>query len=166
MAGENWPPFAFSEVRAFAWPDEEISEAVILPGMTLKPNPLNKNGSVLSPSQIARLLLAIKSGYPGYPLGACYNPHNAFLFYDANGRPVAFFEVCFGCFNYNFGPQKTAQTRGVGLLSLAAIFDELKLPMGEFKSASDFKKHIDNLVTEDGGRFQPNQALERTDSAE
>ncbi len=97
-AGESWPGVQFTEVRAYAWSDDKKSEAIILDGMTLKPGVINKDGALLTATQTRRLLSAITSKHPWHPVAACHVPHNAFVFYNADHRPVAFVELCFGCF--------------------------------------------------------------------
>ncbi len=140
FAGEPWPGVRFAEVRAYAWPDDKTTEAVILPGMTLKPGVINQDGAPLNAEQIKRLRGAVIGRHPSHPVAACYIPHNAFVFYDEAKKPVAFVEVCFGCLGSRQEPKATAEWPD--LLAMAAIFDELKLPLGEYQNLPEFKKHL------------------------
>ena len=108
--------------------------------MTLKPGVINKEGALLTPDQTKRLLAAVTGKHPGHAVAACHIPHNAFVFYDAAGKPVAFVEVCFGCLSTRSEPGGAAVC--LDLVGLAGIFDELKLPMGEYPNLKAFKKHF------------------------
>ncbi len=141
FADEPWPGVKFSEVRAYAWPDDKETEAVILPGTTLKPGVLNKDGAPLTPAQVSRLRSAVtgKQRSDGGAAG-CYIPHNAFVFYDADKKPVAFVEVCFMCLGHRAQPKAPGEP--IDFLELASIFDELKIPMGAYPNLEAFKKRF------------------------
>jgi hypothetical protein len=138
FAGESWPGLPFAEVRAYAWPDDKKNEAVILPGMTLKPGVTNKDGAVLTPGQVRQLRTAITGRHPSYAVAACFIPHKAFVFFDAAGKPVACVEVCFACRGIRAQP-KGAEI-WVDNIALATIFDAHKLPMGPFPDLAAFKR--------------------------
>ncbi len=36
---------------------------------------------------------------------ACYDPRNAVLFLDTNGKIIAVFEMCFECLGYSLSPK-------------------------------------------------------------
>jgi hypothetical protein len=144
FAGDTaWPAVKFSEVRAYAWPDDKSTEAVILKGMILKDGAINPGGAVLTPEQTKTLVAAVTGKRPGYPVAMCHIPHNAFVFYDEAKKPVAFVEICFGCSNHRIAPKGAAEN--IDLVALASIFDAHKLPMGEYRDLTAFKKHFDEL---------------------
>jgi hypothetical protein len=93
FADEVWPGVKFSEVRAYAWPYDKETEAVILKDFKLEPGAINPGGSLLSPEQIRALVRAVTGKHAKYPVAACHIPHNAFVFFDAVGKPVAFMEI-------------------------------------------------------------------------
>jgi hypothetical protein len=138
-----WPGIKFSEVRAYAWPDDKTTNAVILKGMTLKDGVINPKGASLTPEQTKILIGAVTGKRPKYPVAMCHNPHNAFVFYNAAKKPVAFVEICFRCFNHRISPKGAAEN--LDLVALAAIFDTSKLPMGKYGDLSTFKKHFDEV---------------------
>ena len=142
-AEDVWPGLKFSEVRAYAWPDDKSTPAVILKEMTLKPGAINPDGAVLTAEQTKLLIKAVTGKRPGYPVAMCHIPHNAFVFYDASKKPVAFVEICFGCSNHRISPKGAADN--LDLLGIAAIFDALKLPMGEYRDLAAYKRHFDEL---------------------
>jgi hypothetical protein len=138
-----WPGGGFSEVRAYAWPKDLRTEAVVLDGMTLKADAINPDGAVLTIEQIKALLGAVLGKHPEYPVAACHTPHNAFVFYDEAKKPMAYVEICFKCFNHHIAPKGAA--RNVDLVALAAIFDAHKLPMGEYRDLAAFRKHFEEV---------------------
>ena len=144
-AAENWPALPFAEVRAYAWPDDpdKNGKNVILAGMNLRKDVINPDGAILSPDQIKRLQAAITGVHPEHGLMRCYSPHNAFVFYDAEKKPVAFVEICFDCLNARTEPDTAAKWKDFP--ALAAIFGELKLPMGSWSDPAKFKKHFESI---------------------
>jgi hypothetical protein len=148
VAGDSWPTVPFTTVRAYAWPDDASTLNAILPGMKLAPRVINKEGALLTVDQVHKLRVAISRqpptirGIQKLSISNCYIPHNAFVFYNASKKPVAYLEICFSCVGY------TAEPRGPAILpnyfALAAIFEELKLPMGPYTTAKAFRKaHLD-----------------------
>ena len=144
FAGEPWPGVQFTEVRAYAWPSDKGTEAVIFPGMTLKPGVINKDGALLTAQQVKRLLAAVTGQHPWYPIMACHIPHNAFVFYDAAKKPVAGVEICFKCFNCRVEPE--GNSRFLDFVTLASLFSEHNLPIGEFPDLAAFKKKLTRAI--------------------
>jgi hypothetical protein len=142
FAKDTWPGVEFTEVRAYAWPNDDKTEAVILPGMALKPGAINKEGALLTADQVKRLLSAVREKHPPYPIAACRTPHNAFVFYNGAKQPVAFLEICFECRNYSVRP--IAHESNIDLISLASIFAEHRLPMGRYADAAAFERAFKN----------------------
>ena len=96
-AAAPWPGVQYAEVRAFAWDASVSPEELIRADMSFADGVINKDGTRLSDAQVKRLLRA-----EAHPLAVprtpgCYNPHNAFVFYNARKKPVAFLEICFDC---------------------------------------------------------------------
>jgi hypothetical protein len=143
FAQEKWPGFPFKEVRAYAWPPTTETEAVILPDKKLERGVLNKDGALLTTKEVLQLRAAVSGRHAEYPAAACYVPHNAFIFYDSSHTPIAFLEVCFSCLGFRAEP-KTAQN--IDWLSLAAIFSQHGLPMGEYRDFQSFNKAFAALV--------------------
>jgi hypothetical protein len=144
LAGEPWPDVPFSEVRAYAWPDDKGTKAVILKGMKLKPGAINEEGAVLTQDEVTRLLQAVNGNHIAHPVMHCNLPHNAFVFYDSAKKPVAYLEVCFTCLNHRIYPELTSRP---DLLSLAFIFDAHKLPMGPYQDVSAFNKYFEQVTS-------------------
>ncbi len=138
LAAERWPAVPFSEVRAYAWPADTEVEAVILPDKSLLPGVLNANGARLTSKEVRRLRNAVTGQHADHPIMACYTPHNAFVFFDARKKPVAFVEICFTCLMYRAEPAGVAQN--FDLLALARIFSAHRLPMGEYRDFQSFSK--------------------------
>jgi hypothetical protein len=148
-AGDAWPAVQFTEVRAYAWPDDHSTYAVVLPGMKLKPGAINPGGTLLSAEQVGRLAKAtfIVPERP-LPTVGCHIPHNAFVFYDARKKAVAYVEVCFMCESHEQNPKPKRGFVTFSLPALATLFDELKLPMGMFPNLDAYKKRYDKKPPE------------------
>lgn len=127
-ASPPWPDIPFTEVRAYAWPTDLRTNAVILPGMKPLPGSLRPEGIPLSPQQVTRLQTAVTGRFPEVVQAFCYVPHNAFIFYNADKKPVAYVEICFTCGGYRAAPKGTA--KNYDLPALAKLFHELGLPTG------------------------------------
>lgn len=141
----DWPGVPFTEVRAYAWSLELNEEEVILPGMKVRPGALKNSGALLSADQTARLLAAQKRKVMDRPKAACYVPHDAFVFYNAEHQPVAFMEICFDCLGDRSGPALQADG-DPDFIALAKIFSELKLPFGRFKTFAEFRRNTAPIV--------------------
>lgn len=141
-----WPGVKFSEVRAFAWPDDKSTTKVILDGMSLKEGAINPDGALLTPEQTKALIKAVTGKHPDYPVAMCHIPHNAFVFYDEAKKPAAFVEICFGCSSHRIHPKGAAVN--LDLVAIAAIFDGHKLPMGEYPDLAAYKKSVEDLQKE------------------
>jgi hypothetical protein len=125
-----WPSVEFSEVRAFAWdPAKERKEVILIqPDMSLTADVINPRGALLSARQVQRLLGAEARRFEDRPVAGCYTPHNAFVFYDARHKPVAYLEICFDCGGHRTLP--VDQGCDPDFSELAKICAELKLPTG------------------------------------
>ena len=144
FADEPWPGTSFTEVRAYAWPaahvpaDDRGAAPVILARITLRPDVINKEGALLTPEQVTRLRAAATAKSLPHDIRPMHYPHNAFVFYDAAKKPVAFIEISFCRLRHTATP-KGASMRP-DLLAFAKLFDELKLPMGEFADFAAYKE--------------------------
>jgi hypothetical protein len=152
FAGEPWPAVPFTEVRAYAWPADKNSSAVILDDMKLMAGVINKEGALLTENQTKQLIAAVTGKHPEYPVARCHTPHNAFVFYDAAKRPVAYVEICFDCFNHRISP--AGSSKHIDLTAQASIFEAHKLPMGKFRTAADFVKTFEgtNRLTNENNK--------------
>jgi len=144
FAADEWPGVKFAEVRAYAWktgadgPPPE--ENLIREDMTLVDGVINKDGGVLTAEQVKRLLAAVTGEHEKHPVAECYTPHNAFLFYNAEKKPVAYVEICFDCLSTRKSQQKAPEW--VDLPALAKLFEELKLPIGKYADAAALQNRL------------------------
>jgi hypothetical protein len=144
IAAEVWPALPYTEVRAYAWRVDPAKEGrVILPGIKVREDVINKDGAVLSPDQIKRLQAAVTGDHPEHGLLRCYTPRNAFVFYDSGKRPVAYVEICFDCVGSRTEPETPAKWKDFP--ALAKIFVELKLPIGKSGDLEKFKNFFDSV---------------------
>lgn len=62
---------------------------------------LPKDGVELSPAQIAHFLRATTTAeHPG-PHAACFYPHHALVFFDADEKIIGHYTICFLCLGYH-----------------------------------------------------------------
>ncbi len=151
LADEKWPGVAFTEVRAYAWKQSEKEDyrALILEDKSFVPGVINPEGAILTPEEVKQLLAAITGEHPRYSRASCYVPHNAFVFYDAAKKPVAFYEVCFACRRRRAEPLK-GLAGYLDFPALAAILAAHKLSWGADEDATEFKKRFDSeLIKEE-----------------
>ena len=66
----------------------------------------------------------------------CYDPHHAFVFYDAEWKVTASIDICFLCSDYKSRPEGTSDK--VDLAALKAFCTKIGLPV--LKSSSDYTK--------------------------
>ncbi len=141
LARDEWPGVPYTEVRAFVW-DAKIpvlvhSNHLIREDLSFVDGVLNPDGALLNASQVKRLLAAHARRLKTETKAGCYYPHNAFVFFDAARKPVAYLEVCFDCTGSRTVPQDE-QSGHPDYYALAELCAELKLPFGAYKSAKAF----------------------------
>ena len=125
----KWPGVAFSEVRAFCYDyTQESSPSFFINGRMHK-GVMNPKGVKMNASQVNRLMPLITTSQPRGPRTPCYAPHHAFVFYDAQGKVVAWFEMCFGCNQQRAHPGGVPEY--VDREALWQLTGELGLPLGK-----------------------------------
>jgi hypothetical protein len=75
----------------------------------------------------------------------CYLPHNAFVFYDAAGKPVAFYEICFSCLRHR-SDLNGVESGNADFPALAAIFSAHRLPFGGFTDVKEFTRNFESFL--------------------
>ncbi|MES2708182.1 MAG: hypothetical protein V4726_16430 [Verrucomicrobiota bacterium] len=92
-----WPPQPFTRARAFVY-DCDADQSV---GFFQKDGRQSRgvigDGVTLNPAQVKRLLAALTMPVPRRGRTACFVPHHAFVFYNAEDQAVAHAEICFNC---------------------------------------------------------------------
>lgn len=140
FAGEPWPGVPYAEVRAFAWDGKLQTEQLIRHDFTFVDGVINKEGAVLNADQTKRLLTAQARRYKARSHAKCYIPHNAFVFYNAEKKPVAFLEICFDCLGEHSNPADDKSDPD--FMALGKICEELKLPFGHHKTLAELQKTV------------------------
>ncbi len=125
----NWPGMKFDEVRAYCYDYtlEHSATFLDLSSGRMHKGVMDPRGVKLSPDQVRRLMPMITVSQPKGPRTACYAPHHAFVFFSA-GKPVAVFEMCFGCNRQRSFPEGTPEY--VDREGLWNLTRELGLPLG------------------------------------
>jgi hypothetical protein len=107
----SWPGIPYTRVRAYAYNPENgprvkdrsghvLMYETIWHDGKLATSAVNKSGTLLSATETERLIRAITMKPPEtVTFTNCFDPHYAFVFYDAHRKAVAWVEVCFHCGN-------------------------------------------------------------------
>jgi hypothetical protein len=144
FAGAPWPGVDYTEVRAFAWaptvPPAIPPEELIHADMTFADGVINKAGTLLNATQVKRLLAAQARRHKPRGAAGCYSPHNAFVFYAADTKPVAYLELCFDCFGAKTHPAD--KDCDPDFLKLARLCAELKLPSATRKTPKEYEEEF------------------------
>jgi len=125
----NWLPAGYAEVRAYLYNLEGEQAAPIVKHGKLHESVWNPEGAALNKKQTATVQKAVVDYHPAGPRppsASCYQPRHAFVYYDAEHKPVGFVEVCFSCGNYRTSPEHPV---AVDLDTLKKVFVELKIPV-------------------------------------
>jgi len=124
----NWPGTPFTEVRGFCYDyTAEFSRHFFVNGRMHK-GVMDPKGVKLTAAQTKRLLDAITISQPKAYAGGCYKPHHAYVFYDANGKVVGVFEMCFACNEFVATPE--GLPRYINRSDLWLLTRDLGLPVG------------------------------------
>lgn len=124
----NWPGVPFTEVRAFCYDyTAQLSRHFYVNGRMHK-GVMDPKGTKLTAAQTKRLMDAITISQPKAYAGGCYKPHHAFLFYDASGKVVAVFEMCFACNEFVSTPE--GLPRYINREALWQLTHDIGLPTG------------------------------------
>ncbi len=125
----TWPGKSYSYVRGFCYDYlADDARSFFINGKMHK-GVLDPKGVKLDADQVQRLVKGITVSQPKGPRTPCYAPHHAFVFYDAQGNVVAWFEMCFGCNQQRAYPAGTPEY--VDRQALYQIASELGLPLGK-----------------------------------
>jgi hypothetical protein len=95
----------------------------------MHPGVMDPNGVTLTAEQVQRLIRGAVISQPKSTRTPCYAPHHAFVFFDAKGKSVAVFEMCFGCNSQRFYPEGGPEY--VNRAALWELTGELGLPLGK-----------------------------------
>jgi hypothetical protein len=124
----SWPGVSYSYVKAYCY-DYTDGPVSFMTNGQMHPAVMDPNGVQLTSSQVQRLLKAATISQPKGRRTPCYAPHHAFVFYNAAGKSVAVFEMCFGCNSQQFYPAGGPEY--VDREALWQLTGELGLPLGK-----------------------------------
>lgn len=125
----QWPRAQFDEVRAFCYDYTAEKSRSFLNNGRQHVGVMDPKGVKLSPDQVQRLVKAVTVSQPKSARTPCYAPHHAFVFYS-KGAPVAVFEMCFGCNQFQGHPGE-GLPEYIDTPVLWTICEELGLPLGK-----------------------------------
>lgn len=148
-----FPGVEFTEVRAFAMEleNQRECEAVLAPDGTVCSS-VQGPGVVLTQKQTEKLLEIVREPSTWGMSFKCFEPHHAFVFYDAQKHPVAELTLCFLCQMAASRPALSGVEQSLeftffsagmtdgGMAKLRGLCTELGLPKCTAKDASAFQK--------------------------
>jgi hypothetical protein len=128
-AMQDWGFLKFAEVKAYRtnWRDEYSRDLIVNDRGRLNPARYPKEGIPLGASQVNQLRKAVTGSHKPHNRAYCFNPHHAFVFYDASGKIVGNIDICFSCLNYHAVPKGFAEDWD--LRALKKLFEELGIPI-------------------------------------
>lgn len=124
----SWPNVAYTEVRGYCYDYTAEKASSFFVDGRMHVGVKDAAGVKLSPVQTKRLLAALTVSHDKQSRTACYKPHHAFVFYNAVEKPVAVFEMCFGCNKFIATPGGVPEY--IDYTDLANLTQELGLPFG------------------------------------
>lgn len=144
QAKDSWPPKPFTHVVAYCYDytKDPRGVSIIFKDGTHHAGIIAPYTRRLNDGQTKRLLKLLNTQVD-YPYGDvdCYDPHHAFVFYDAQWTPVAWIDICFECEDYHPIPKLTIDE--ANLPALMKFVKDMKLPY--FEKEKDylelFEKH-------------------------
>jgi hypothetical protein len=136
-----WPPEGTAEVRAYVFSDH--LQRLILDGEKINGEATDHPGVVLTEAQVERLNAIVRTEVPFYGGALCFEPRNAFVYFDKDGNALAAFNICFECIQLRTQPEGLR----VGNVpndfpAFAELVEELDLPVGKYPSAAAFKETV------------------------
>jgi hypothetical protein len=140
-AEKSWPHVPYATVKAYLYNLDSREGSSVIPNPNIIENGLlvksvtNREGIVLTPLQVQTLLTSTSltpehhDGITTLSLSACiFNPHYAFIFYDAKGTAFATIEVCTMCRDIEFSPDHVNHCR-YNFKAIESLIEELGLPV-------------------------------------
>jgi hypothetical protein len=155
FAGENppagtvvqWPRASYDEVRAYCYDYTAEKSRSFLNAGRMHSGVMDAGGVKLTPEQVQRLVAAVTVSQPKSARTPCYAPHHAFVFFSA-GKPVAVFEMCFGCNQFQGHPGE-GLPEYIDTQALWTLCKELELPLGK---GNEFYTHVVREYRKSAGR--------------
>jgi hypothetical protein len=126
---KGWPHAPFTEVRGYCYDFTADEASSFFINGRMHKGVMDPKGVKLTQPQVAQLMNAITVSHGKQDRTPCYKPHHAFVFYDASGRPVGVFEMCFGCNKFKETPDGLPEY--VDTPALYSLCQELGLPLGQ-----------------------------------
>jgi hypothetical protein len=134
---KQWPPALFEHCVAYCYDfsQDARGSAITFPDGSLHKGVIKATTVRLSEVQVTKLraLLSTDSKTEHGDVD-CYDPHHAFVFYDADWKVTASIDVCFLCDDYVARPKGASSL--VDIQALEAFCREVGLPM--LKDSSNY----------------------------
>lgn len=146
--GKPWPPANFTHVVAYVYDDTQDPRGItpVFEDGSLHKGIIRSTTTRLSKEQTKTLVEAVSQTVEFHESEDCYYPHHAFVFYDANWKPLGWFAVCWECGNYEASSKKFPEY--IDLKPIRKLNTELGLPV-YFEQESYTKLFLQEQSPED-----------------
>jgi hypothetical protein len=134
-ANKFWPSETFKHVVAYCYDFSKDSRgsAITFPDGSLHKGVIRATTVRLEELQVSKLRSLISTDSDTEHRNVdCYDPHHAFVFYDAEWKVIASVDVCFLCDDYQARPMGISKS--IDLAALETFTRNLGLPMLEESS--------------------------------
>lgn len=129
-AEDLWPEKPFKHVVAYCYNPfhDERGSSITFDDGTLSEGVIRATTVRLDEAQTTRLRKLLSTDTDTVKGGVlCYDPHHAFVFYDADWKVTASIDICFLCSDYRSRPEDASGS--VDLSALMAFCRQLGLPI-------------------------------------
>ena len=138
-ANKLWPEKPFEHVVAYCYNPfyDTRGTAITFDDGSIHKGVIRSTTVRLDPAQTSTLRKILSTDTDAEHGGLlCYDPHHAFVFYDAGWKVAASIDICFLCSDYRSRPKGTSDR--VDLEALKALCAKIGLPV--LKNSSDYTK--------------------------
>lgn len=133
-----WPTGPFKHVVAYCYDysQDQRGAAISFPDGSLHRGVIRATTIRLTDAQAQKLRRLLSEDADGRGDVNDYDPHHAFVFYDADWKVTASIDICFQCDDYAERPKGVSES--INVAALEAFCRELGLPI--FEDSSDYTK--------------------------
>ncbi|MFC7339073.1 hypothetical protein ACFQY0_17905 [Haloferula chungangensis] len=135
-AEDHWPAKPYAHVVAYCYDftKDPRGTSIIFKDGTHHAGIIAPFTLLLDAKQRSKLDTLLNTPFKGVPGDVdCYDPHHAFVFYDAKWKPIAWIDICFLCDNFSAVPN--LPNAPIDLPRLERFVRELSLPFFESEAA-------------------------------
>lgn len=142
-----WPGKQYREARLYHYNADGFPGRPFVQDGKITDTITNKQGALLSQSQIQRVFTALRTERPRSTIVGLSTPQHAIVYYDAAHRPVGFLELDFMGLSYGTKPRSHDFVPQPDFATLADVCGELQVTPFDRYSTKDYRKNFESTVT-------------------